>query len=400
MKVGIYIPGLASELSNCSMDSYIKNFMKALDKNDPDKNNQYNLKFEKVTFDGFEETTFNVGAIYRQQKDLSNTSEVLYKMYELDYENEFTANFKNSNVFKQSLLLFWGLFKMTPVFIRSFFYGPGLNRKQRYQSFYFFIIMILVALFTVMLFPSLITLVADNISSFKAYLKNIVPASFISYMHTIKSFSKTLIAVTGVIAVFFPLVQKIIAITAMEYLCVHYYLKYGEGKQTLTGKLSLLVEKIAEQENYESFEIHAYSFGSIIAIDTLFPKNSQNVDLRIKKEITHLTTVGCPFDFLRVYYKHYFENRNQNQTQIKEWVNVKSALDVLSSNFRNDSLEMNSDPLLSPGGISIKNIDFEIIDVNHINWLDYVFLLSFKTHRMYWETNSNSSSFFTNYLNK
>lgn len=409
MKAAIYIPGLANDLSDCSMPNYVKSFAHALDKNDLDKSYVYGVKFEKVAIDGLGEKEIDLGIIYRQKLGNSSNKEIMYKMYNLDYEEEFTAHFRNANIFKQSIMLFWGLFKMLPVFIRSLFYGPSLNGKQRFQSLYFFFIMVIVSLFTVMLIPSLLTILADNITTVKSGIKNALHQFDLNYKYVhlqewfigFKNFSKSLVVLFGIVAVFFPKVQKTIAITAIEYLCVHYYLKYGNGLQMLTGKLNLMVEKITETEQaYDDFEIHAYSFGSVIAIDTIFPKYNQPLDLRLRKEITQLLTIGSPFDFLRVYYSHYFKERNLNQTSIKNWVNVQSKLDVLSSNFRNDSLNIDSDVEITPGGISIHNISYEVLESKQTGLFDYLFLVSTRTHSMYWGENSTDSSFFTNYLNR
>jgi hypothetical protein len=221
----------------------------------------------------------------------------------------------------------------------------------------------------------------------------------IAQLNVFKKASEVVIIVSGSVAVLFPALQKIIRATAQEYLCIHYYLKYGECKQEITGKLSSLIKEVAKyNSNITEVEIHTYSFGGILAIDTFFPKNNQPIDKSVSEKVTHLVTVACPFDFLRVYYKHYFENRNNNNTSIKQWVNVFNKLDVLSSNFRNDTKTERSEDKISPGGISILNIEYEVTDTGQINWMDYLFLLSMKSHRMYWNDEPNSNSFFTNYL--
>lgn len=411
MKNIIFITGIGDLDTDVSLSGYARRFAKALDKNDDEKKFFYTISLEKKKFSSSDPQDCEIATIRRKLPDDKTGGEVLYKLFEYSYQDEFVKSFNEKNIFIKSLRLSWGVFKMTPVFLRAAFGARGLNGKQKRQSLYFFFILILLSTFVFFLMPSLLALVFDNIEPVKNCFIKYFPADLASnvtirgVLHDVlkkfDSFSHFSVAFASGIAILFPMFQQQLSITASRFLCVHYYLKYGENKARVTGELANLIEKISESENnYEGFEIHAYSFGSIIAIDTLFPKTPNQVDKRVSSEITDLVTIGCGFDFIRVYYPYYFQHRPKGMMNIRSWYNVNSQLDVLSSNFRNDSNEENGDETLTPGNLKPVNVPYEVTDPNSVGVFDNLLLTNFKTHRMYWDDDIEGLSFFTNYLNK
>lgn len=402
MKVGIYIPGLGYGNGPISLTTYAQNFARALDKNDENKLARYTVKFDKVVFDDVDQPQeFNVADIKRLMPGTTE-EETLYRFYEYSYEDDFTEEMRNTNIFRKSLKLVWGFGKMTPVFLLSLI-KRGQSGKQKLRSLYFFSVLILFSVATALLIPSLVAVLTDNIPMVKQYFLSHMDRHGFCYEAVVKykDFARILVVVTSAMALLSPKFQNLITIASTEYLCVHYYLKYGEGKQTLIGDFSNLVEKISEKETaYTSFEVHAFSFGSVVAIDALYPSNAQQADLRTSTEITRFVTVGCPVDFIRVYYPNYFSGRKLVCTGIQDWYNVNCEVDVLSSNFRNDNKKEDGDPAVVPGGADVKNITYEVTPYKNVSWVDYLFLLGFKSHKMYWGEGPNGMSFFTNYINR
>lgn len=84
-------------------------------------------------------------------------------------------------------------------------------------------------------------------------------------------------------------------------------------------------------------DIHvlSYSFGSIVTIDALFPRNSQ-VERRSLAQLTSLVTIGSPVDFIRLYYPDHFEDREEPRVADLEWLNIFTAGDVFGSDFKGD----------------------------------------------------------------
>ena len=122
----------------------------------------------------------------------------------------------------------------------------------------------------------------------------------------------------------------------------------------------MVIEKISEQRIvspanpggaggagvplYSRVHVVAYSFGSVVAIDSLFPF-SQGPPDRFGV-IDGFVSIACPFDLIRTFFQEYqepplscysyFDNRFALASTPKRWFNVFSFTDVMSSNFRND----------------------------------------------------------------
>jgi len=71
---------------------------------------------------------------------------------------------------------------------------------------------------------------------------------------------------------------------------------------------------------------------------------------------------------------------------------------VLSSNFRNGSKDDYGEPEHTPGKLQVRNITFDISEMQNITISEYIFLLYLKSHGMYWSGNPKEISFFTNYI--
>lgn len=131
-------------------------------------------------------------------------------------------------------------------------------------------------------------------------------------------------------------VAKRLGSTALVGYSVVDYLDRGEDKGSqLRGQLAELLEHLAELKRpHASVDLVAYSFGSIVALDALFPY-VQEPPPRLAT-INRLITIGCPFDFVRCYWPDYFENRFSRAGAPTAWVNFYAPSDVMSSNFRDN----------------------------------------------------------------
>ena len=130
-------------------------------------------------------------------------------------------------------------------------------------------------------------------------------------------------------------VRRLITSTATMIIAFIGYLQYGERRGNLSGNVVGLLEYIAQKEDVQYTRVHilAYSFGSLIALDTLFPRGI-DTPKRVK-ELRSLVTIGSPFDFIHMLWPKYFANRNPLPDLV--WYNIYSPEDVLSSNFRGHS---------------------------------------------------------------
>ncbi|HWA72484.1 MAG TPA: hypothetical protein VG937_09125 [Polyangiaceae bacterium] len=177
------------------------------------------------------------------------------------------------------------------------------------------------------------------------------------------------------------------------------YLSAGAHRARISGELLRLVDCLDEQTEVRYRKIHllAYSFGSIVALDTLFPQESS--PSRKMQRIDTLVTIGCPADFVRTYWPEYFERRTGFIDAPKRWLNVYAELDVLGSNFLDENprgpdvpagvqtLIGNQTVLRRP--LETDNVRFGPAAHGRHTFLDWAGFLGFRIHSTYWDRESD-----------
>jgi hypothetical protein len=109
------------------------------------------------------------------------------------------------------------------------------------------------------------------------------------------------------------------------------YLDYDKRKGAVMAQLATLLDYMDEKgTKYRKVHVIAYSFGSIVALDSIFPR--QGPVAPCFRKVTTLTTIGSPFDFVRTYWPGYFTNRNALDAP-KYWLNIFSPLDILGPDY-------------------------------------------------------------------
>jgi hypothetical protein len=118
---------------------------------------------------------------------------------------------------------------------------------------------------------------------------------------------------------------------------LHDVLDYTRDEQVRTGAatgLRTALDSLFEQTPAREIHIVGYSFGCLVALDLLFPKQSGHPtrDERYGR-IQSLTTIGCPVDFLRLYFPGYPADRECHVRADMPWDNIFIPADVFGSNF-------------------------------------------------------------------
>lgn len=116
---------------------------------------------------------------------------------------------------------------------------------------------------------------------------------------------------------------------AGELVAAVRYLSEGYGRDAQTGRLYSLVCQLAES-GYTAVDIVGYSFGSILALDTLYRIAPAQVPQGPADVIDRLVTIGSPVVTIGTFWPGYWEGRSPWGG---DWINVWSPLDVLSSNL-------------------------------------------------------------------
>jgi hypothetical protein len=188
------------------------------------------------------------------------------------------------------------------------------------------------------------------------------------------------------------------------------YLDYDQRKGLVLGQLNELLEHIQEKGTaYRRVHIVGYSFGSVVALDAVFPHHVPGARLAT---IDSITTIGCPFDFMRTYWPDYFTQRRPIPASALRWINIYSSMDILSSDFKDYTKRGKN---VRNRGIGLAGVGADDSDVAaqadasaaepplerrpdaNLRWgrsqeisllrpLDYFGLVAFRSHGQYWET--------------
>jgi hypothetical protein len=116
------------------------------------------------------------------------------------------------------------------------------------------------------------------------------------------------------------------------------YLERDREAASVALALDVEIDRVLDRHpSPPAIHILAYSFGSIVALDALFPRvprRAKGGD-RVGTAVTSLVTVGCPVDFVRQFYPTYLEGRTPRRADLP-WTNVFLPEDLLGSNFLDD----------------------------------------------------------------
>jgi pimeloyl-ACP methyl ester carboxylesterase len=187
--------------------------------------------------------------------------------------------------------------------------------------------------------------------------------------------------------------KEALASVAPILSCATRYLSAGANRCQIIGELTRFVDHLDEQTNvrYRNVHILAYSFGSVIALDTLFPQESE-LPKRMERVDT-LVTIGCPADFIRTYWPKYFQDRRGKPNTPRRWLNVYNDADVLGSNFLDtfgpDTSKDKMAGICSGGELrrpnEADNIKFGPSVHSFSEWVRFI---GFRVHSKYWDRQS------------
>lgn len=392
MKAGIYIPGLGEAFVQQSTLNYATHFMHELDQNRSDAAERFSLKQEKESFGPEPGLETNVVSITRQN---GAAEELVYRFYDFNYAAVLTRRFDRYNVLLKALFLFGLVLNKFPLTLYRLFF---INRSQAYSgkfrliSVYAMFILLILALFGLSLVPASITVLSEFAKTEDA--KSLISIDFDqSPLYSwLKTISLNLVAVSAVLYTIIPSARNFLSLLAAEFVSANQYLSYGLEAQSIHGQFDRLIEYIAEKEGPDCrIQIHAYSFGGVIAMDHVFPIGN-TPSTRLKQMLETVITVGFPYDFINNYYPRFYAQRNTEMNMRFQWFNVYSASDALGTNFRGNNLAEEAEYGIAGIGHLPKNIRYELNNQNPYNPFHFLFLQSLKAHQCYWDDNPSGQS--------
>jgi hypothetical protein len=411
----IFIPGLG-EWVDQSAEGMARRIAVALDRNATTAQAEFNVesggKDEIYQASSGQTKKTQVRAIIRNYKDQKGSS---IDFYTMDYGKSLTKNYQDENLLVQSFRLFLAIVRSIPRLLRAFI--PKYSAKkttEKFQLVYATAILALLVVYMIFLFLATIDTVRQSPEILKAMFPGGQPTATPSVEPTATStiqptpapadqpaattpnqsgartpltVSQAIIILVAIVQVFIPNLKQKITNGAINYVGAIDYISLSERQNVIAGQLADLLEHIAEKGTYRHIHIVAFSFGSIIAIDNLFPSGSQP---GARYNLIHsLVTIGCPFDLVRLYWPNYFKDRHALPGIPQKWFNIYSPVDVLSSNFRDDAKQERAEKSVNLAADAPLNPPENVIytggvNPNNLEILDWINLLGFRTHGMYW----------------
>lgn len=178
--------------------------------------------------------------------------------------------------------------------------------------------------------------------------------------------------------------------------CLLNYLSSSDQKAAVIGQFTALLDFVASRPlaadapfgtaKYEHVTVVAYSFGSVIALDSLYPRS--NPPSARYDAVTMLVTIGCPLNLITSIYPKYFTQRYAPGTT-RDWVNVYSPDDLLGTNLSESAFP--SPIQLRDGRRPIRprsdafNLEWSSRFSEHLSAIAPFLLIGFQRHSQYWE---------------
>ena len=134
-----------------------------------------------------------------------------------------------------------------------------------------------------------------------------------------------------------------------------------------------------------------YSLGSIILLDSIFPFGNRP-SKGVVNNINTIVTIGCLHSFISSFLPNYFSDRKDFDHKLKNWFNIYSKVDAISSNFRRDFKSNESEFGIIKKGILPNNVPFEIINAKSLRFIDYLMFIGIRAHKMYWGNEPDSTN--------
>lgn len=388
----IFIPGLGN-WHDQSLDGIARRIAVSLDRNAHSSGAQFKLQPEARDEEYVSDTNLarksRVRTIYR--KDAAAEVPVL-DVYELDYQPILTRKYEHLNPVMQSIRLFILLALNLPRLIRAS-RSKAKSRSAKVQFYIAVLIVSLLIVYMALLFIAAagvigqaIVQAAQSVGSAGTISSPVAatPPPSAAASFNFNALQNIVILVAAVQALW-PKLREALLKGALTYTCVIEYITYGERRDVIAGQFLDLLEHIAEKGKYRQIHVIAYSFGSIIAIDALFPADRKASDRY--GLIQTLSTIGCPFDLLRMFWPTYFQRRSGQPDWPRQWLNVYSPLDALASNFRDNDKEEAAEKglnLVAGGERKPENLVYRSSSVQ-ISPLAALALQGLRAHADYWE---------------
>lgn len=418
----IFVPGLGREIVDQRIDTVARRLTGALER----QTISAKPKFQVI---GAPEEQY--GQVYTTavrtiavQKSDKEKARPLVDLYELDYRETITKRFKDRNSLSKAIVMLWVLMAVCPRFLLSLT-KKSKDLKDKIQVLFIAgIIAAIVAYMAIIVSAGVLTLldapeikedamgqikiivqkVGANISAWQNVEKSqstggnkTTDESEDGVIHNKGTESKAkLNLIQGLVLIIMSLglfrkksFKETVSTIAIEFVCASNYLRLASQKPAILGQAAALLEHIAEKnDDYGSVHLVAFSFGTLVSLDLLFPHSRPGARLSTVK---NFVTIGCPFDIVRTYWPNYFKNRQRQANAPEQWVNLYAPLDIFGSNFRDDAKTDAADQGIVLGSdtyvhiMPTSNISYRVgMQTEQLSLFDILTVKGAEIHSLYW----------------
>ena len=378
MPTAIYISGLGQSANKESVEKYAARYIKELEYSTSGIN--YYTKVEKIYYNDDQSSLAVRIFQHPKEEQKSDKDTLIYTFYDFEYNELLNQKFQNNNLFLKNLALLLLVIRKLPSLITSLFKRRTYTKGG--QTFYMFLLFLIMALAVLLLLPSF-TIVFDKL--------NIGNHCIICLEEKYSGLIKLGMSITTLLILFIPESSTLLIKIAAEFTTIDNYIQYGEQSQIIQGNLDALIEYIVENEENPSIHLHTYSFGSVIALDALFPLGNEP-NANIQNNINLLITVGAPYEFINNYYPNFYRKRINVMSEKIEWINVYSTMDAFASNFRKDNKVGEAKyGIMGRKEVPI-NLNYEIARREKYNIFSFLTLKHITMHKSYWDDSKSGQS--------
>jgi pimeloyl-ACP methyl ester carboxylesterase len=387
----IWIPGLEAT-PNTAVDAIARRLAVALDRT----SETVTAKL-KVT-DRIEQVERRPAGSFRRVTVLRQNGEreeAVVDIYELNYAETLTRPHVQSPALVRWLQVSRLAFLLFVLMLRGFVYRPGKTLIEKLQllagsvvliglvAYAWLLLAALVAAFEKLSGTSYISDYAGVLIEQLFGLVNLSPPS----ADIVGKIVAALLVITVGVGSGIPAIKSWIDRVGAETVSALAYLRVGNQRNAIVGRLAELIEHIGEEEpHYRRIDIIGNSFGTLVALDALFP-HGRLPDTRFKL-VCGLVTIGCPFDAVRTFVPEYVEGR---YAAVDIRLNVYSPIDVLGSDFVEDpeagveGIVVSTDESERKRNQVPENIVFRRGQAEeNLKFWDVLILLGFRAHAGYW----------------
>lgn len=386
MKVGIYISGLGQSVTNESAEKYTERLKNELMVNTQGK--EFEVKKEKIKYrEDRESTIYSIC-------DKTIPDNPVYKIYDFKYHEILTSKFNSYSLIVKNLWLFLLVLRKFPLILTRLFVRSSYNRPM--QTVYVFMIFLIIASAVLIMLPA--TLVTgflekqENLKTINEFKEKIGIGNIpVISMNFFAKLSLAIVPITTLLLLIVPNANNLLSNLATEFVCANDYMQRGSQKAVIQGNLELLVDYISEHEKNCRIHLHAYSFGSILALDYVYPFGN-NLSNNTERFCEAIITIGTPFEFVNSYYPKFFKNRRMELGDKLHWLNVYSIADALGTNFRKDAKIGDAQFGIQANALKPANLNYEVSAHNPNSIIDFISLYSIRVHGMYWDPQAEGKS--------